>query len=286
MIGIEVHRAPEVLDRLVPLLVLDADAPEQVVALREVRSRGHQPPQHRPRLVVVLLLEVELGQREVAVRRLGVQRDRLLQRGLRLRQLLLSLVEVGQRHVGARVARLERDRLLGRGERAREVVEAHQPLGELDPEDPAVGIGLDRFLQLRDGLGQAAGPRLHLGDHVVVVGFALGPDGPARGGGDRDDRGRGRLGLAAAGGGAAREGGGQRAAGQDEDRERARPSRDEVLGDEAPHRRGQLAVGDGGQRALHERGLVGVEAKGTGESGRTPARRPLRRGRRAGEAQA
>jgi hypothetical protein len=82
---------------------------------------------------------VELGQREVAVRRLGVQRDRLLQRGLRLRQLLLSLVEVGQRHVGARVARLERDRLLGRGERAREVVEAHQPLGELDPEDPAVG---------------------------------------------------------------------------------------------------------------------------------------------------
>ena len=194
MVGVQLRRAPEAVERLVPLLVLDGDATQEVIGLSIAGLDADEPLQHGARLVVGLLLEVLLGQGEVGVLRLRVEGDGLLQLLLGVGELLLAPEQIGQRQAGGLAGGLERDGLPGRFQRGGHVADAKEPLRELHPQERRPRILLDGLTQLDDGVLDAALPRRDLGDAEVVVslGESLVVRGAPDGGALRPSLGDGR----------------------------------------------------------------------------------------------
>ena len=284
VVRIDLGRALERGDRLVPLLGLDGDPSEQIVRLDEIRLHVDQPLEDRARLVVALLLDVLLSEREIRVLRRGGERDGLLELALGVGRTPLAPVQVGQGQTGGHAGGIERDALLGGLDRARHVLGAAEPLGELDPQCRRVRVILDGQAQLGDRVLEPALSRLHLGLGKVPVGAGrpaarrTGASPPRPGSDPRRGRARG-LGRAPRSRSRRGPAGGPR--------RRARacmgrwttwgdscvfspgrrnsgvpPTRDQVLGDEAPHRSGEHGVGDRGDDGVDRVLLLGAEGIG------------------------
>jgi hypothetical protein len=160
VVGIELDRPLQTLDRLVPLLHLDGESAEEEMRLGEVGVLGQQTLEHRSRTVVGLLLDLESGQHQVRVGGSRVVLDHLLELGLRLHELLLAPQELGQHQPRRGTIRRELDGLARGGQRLVGVVQLLEPLCELHPERRRAGIAPQRLAQLADGLAESPGLRV------------------------------------------------------------------------------------------------------------------------------